>query len=224
MLAKLVDSSRLIRSVLSEEQVRTATRLGWLSIMVLVGLTVTGVWQFFAHAPVPSWYAYSPGSGFFPQPPPSTGVAALHGFFGGASVVLALFGGGWFAYKAVHRVPHLAVLVLVVGLVSTFTGSLIRFNLIKLAGQSFDAAGPGYAQIFTGDIDYVVTDRREIGAMGIRLWTLAHLVSVPVMLVAAWFSITRIRNLEEFTSSRPRKPELGPPGVAGPMGAGPPRR
>ncbi|MCP5026495.1 MAG: hypothetical protein GY929_09440 [Actinomycetia bacterium] len=214
MASRLRDTARLLRSTLTAEQQKTALRLGWLSIVVLVGVTATGAWQLFAHEPDPGWFDYAVDSNFQPGPRPltevRTGVAAIHRFFGGAGVVLAGFGGGWFAYRVVHRVARLAVVIFVVGVISMVTGAWLRFRVVKLSGESVEDAGRGYFQLFLNDVDFVITDTRNFEAMGIRLLTVAHVISVPILLVAAWFAITRAGRLEEFSSSQPRKPELGP--------------
>lgn len=76
----------------------------------------------------------------------------------------------------------------------SFTGSLIRFNAIKLPGQSYQDAGAGYSQLFLGDVDFVVTDRSDLGATAIRVMTLSHVITVPILLFAVWAYLPRIAN------------------------------
>jgi hypothetical protein len=193
------------RSTLTSGQQRGVSVLAWLSIVILVGLTTTGVWQFFAHESDPSWFDHTPGSSVRQRTAPSEGAAELHGLFGSAGGVLAMFGGAWFAYKVLFDVPRLAVLAFGLALVGLVTGSLIRFNAIKLEGRQYEDAGRGYGQLFVSDVDYVVTDKWDLGAMAIRLFTVAHIATVPILLAAAWFGTARVGDTRpETTVSRGR--------------------
>lgn len=62
MINRLRDITRLSSSTLTADRYKTAVRLGQLSMVVLVGLTLTGAWQFFAHEPNPAWYNYAGGT------------------------------------------------------------------------------------------------------------------------------------------------------------------
>ncbi|MGI9596064.1 MAG: hypothetical protein ACR2QK_07890, partial [Acidimicrobiales bacterium] len=130
-----------------------------------------------------------------------------------ATAIVALIGGAWFAYKVAFGIPPYAVLALVLALVGIVTGSLIRFNVVKLAGRPLDDAGRGYGQLFSNDVEYVVTGNSELGSTAIRLLTIAHIMIVPILVVAAWFAIARAGHGDEYTSSRPsrrsRKPDGG---------------
>lgn len=179
------------RSHLDARQQRGVRILGWASIICLAGVTGTGVWQFLAHESNPSWFGYVPGLGVRQQTQPSEGVAELHGIFGGAMAVIALVGGAWFAFRVLFDVPRLAVIGLVVSVVGLVTGSVIRFNAVRLSGRSYEQAGSGYAQLFLDDVEFVVTDRWDLGALAIRSWTVAHVLTVPVVVLVAWFEITR---------------------------------
>ena len=84
-----------------------------------------------------------------------------------------------------------ALAVTVFGLVS---GSVIRFRAVKLEGKSFAEAETGYPQIFGAfgaDLEFVVTSRFEMGATTIRLWTAAHILTIPVLLAVIWFALPR---------------------------------
>ena len=179
------------QSHLDSRQQRGVRILGWVSIICLAGLTGTGLWQLLAHESNPSWFGHVPGMGVRQQTQPSDGVADLHGIFGAAAAVIALVGGGWFAFRVLFDVPRLAVIGLVVSVVGLVTGSVIRFNAVKLSGRTYEEAGSGYAQLFLNDVEFVVTDRWDLGALAIRSWTVAHVLTVPVLLLAAWFEITR---------------------------------
>ena len=180
------------RSTLTIEQQRIVRVLGVLAFIMLAGLTITGVWQFFAHKSVPSWFDHAPGSGARQQTTPSTGAAAAHSLFSTFGGIVALAGGGWYAYKVSFSVPWLWLFGLSLSLFGSFTGSLIRFNAIKLPGQSYQDAGVGYSQLFLGDVEFVVTDRWDLGATAIRLMTLSHTVTVPILLFAVWACLPRI--------------------------------
>lgn len=176
-----------------------------LSIIVLVGVSVTGVWQFFAHESDPNWYAYTPGSGFTVDRAPSTGMAVAHGFFGDASIILALAGSGWFAFRIAHSVPRAAVVAFSCAVVGAGTGGLIRYNILKLGGQTFEEASPGYWQLFTTDLEYAVTDGGSTGATAFRLLTLVHIITVPILVAFGWGSIQRAldrRTIEIQTAPR----------------------
>jgi hypothetical protein len=170
---------------------RFAGWLGWVSIIVITGLTLTGIWQFFSHEPNPDWFSYTPENGLIGSSKPSTGGAELHALFGDAAFVIALFGGAWFAYKILFRVPKFATVAALVALGANITGSVIRFNAVKISGRTLEQAGDGYVQIFTDDVEFVVNGRQELGPTAIRLLTFGHIVSVPVLSIAAWYVLTR---------------------------------
>lgn len=160
-------------------------------MVILVGLTLTGVWQFFAHQSDPTWFDHVVGSDIRQRTAPSEGVASLHGLFGGAAGIVALMGGAWYAYKVAFGVPRLAVLALGLALVGLVTGSLVRFNAVKLPGRTYEDAGRGYGQIFTNEVEHVVTDKWDMGPLAIRLFTAGHVLTVPILLAAAWVGIAR---------------------------------
>ena len=180
------------RSTLTVEQQRIVRTLGVLSIIMLTGLTITGVWQFFAHEPNPAWFDYVPGSGARQQATTSTGVAATHSLVSTFGGIVALAGGGWYAYKVSFSVPWLWLLALGLALFGSFTGSLIRFNAIKLPNKTYEEAGTGYPQLFLGDVEFVVTDRWDLGSTAIRLMTLSHIITVPILLFAVWACLPRL--------------------------------
>lgn len=178
------------RSVVPRHK-KGAEILGVVSIVVLVGVTVTGLWQFFAHEANPDWYAYVPDSGFTADAVPSTGMARIHGFFADASFVVAMIGGGWFAYNIAFTVPRTVIVAFITTFVGVLTGGIVRFNVVKLSGRTHEEAGAGYLQLFTNSVDYVVNGRTEFGATGFRLLTLLHVATVPILVVFAWIAISR---------------------------------
>lgn len=181
-----------IRSTLTAEQQRGVKVLGWASMVVMVGLTTTGLWQFFTHESDPSWFDQILGSSVRQRAAPSDGIAELHSIFGTAAGVVALFGGAWFAYKVAYEVPKLVIAAFGLIVVGLITGSMIRFNAIKVRGREYDEAGRGYPQLFLDDIDYVVTDKWDLGSTAIRLLTITHVATLPILGVAAWYTMTRI--------------------------------
>lgn len=180
-----------LRSRLDARQQRGVKLLGWASLVSLGGVTITGLWQFFAHSSDDSWFSFVPGKSTRPQPQPSQGVAELHSIFGAASAVVALVGGAWFAYKVLFDVPRFAVVSLTVCVFGLISGSVIRFNAVKLQGRPYEDAGRGYGQLFFNDVEFVVTDRFDLGPLAIGLWTMSHVLTVPVLLTAAWLGIAR---------------------------------
>lgn len=137
--------------------------LAILSLTMLLGIIVTGIWQFFAHESNPDWYAYEPGSNFVVSQPVPSGMAQVHGLFGLGATVVALVGTGWFAYRIAHNMPMLSLVSLICIMFASLTEAAVRFNIIKIEGKTFEEAGPGYGQLFTNDIDYVVTDVGQTG-------------------------------------------------------------
>jgi len=187
-----LDFARLrFRSDLNDEQQLGLRILGWLAVACLVGVTFTGVWQFFTHEPNPSWFRYDPANSLSPQSPDSEGMAAAHAFFGAASAVVALLGGAWYAYRVVFDIPRVVVLSLVVTVAGLITGSVIRFNAVKLRGRPIEEAGNGYGQLFANDVEFVITDRADLGATAIRLLTAFHMLTVPLLLWIVWRAIIR---------------------------------
>lgn len=80
---------------------------------MLAGLTITGIWQFFAHESDPAWFDHIVGSSTRQRASTSSGVGALHGTFSTAAGALALLGGAWFAYKIIFDVSWVAVFAVV---------------------------------------------------------------------------------------------------------------
>ncbi len=206
MLTRLKAEVAWFGRTVSPAERRFAGWLGWASVLVMVGLTLTGAWQFFRHEPDPDWFSYTTEGGLTGASKPSTGGAELHALFGDAAFVLALFGGAWFAYKIVFRVPKFAALAALVALAANITGSVIRFNAVKINGRTLEQADDGYLQIFTGDVDFVVNGRQELGPTAIRLFTFGHIATVPVLLIAGWFMLTRSRQARESEQSATAHP------------------
>ena len=185
---------------------RVARRFGWASAFVMAGLTITGVWQFFSHEPDPNWFRYTTETSLSLPRKPSTGGAELHALFGDAAFVIALFGGAWFAYKIVFRVPKLAVLAILVTFLANITGSMIRFNAVKISEHSFEHADDGYLQLFNRDLEFVVNGRQELGSATVQILTFGHIVTVPLLLFAAWFTLMRARHAREREQSTTDRP------------------
>lgn len=172
--------------------------LGALSITMLAGVSLTGLWQFFAHQSNSDWFDYVPDTGFSVNQQPATGMAQVHGLFGLGCGVVALLGSAWFAYRIAHRVP-LAVLIAFGCIVfAMLTESLVRYNIIRIEGLTFDQVGMGYPQVFTGDVDYVVTDVGQTGPWPFRLLVVAHLATIPILVGFAWWSIVRTLDRRTF--------------------------
>jgi hypothetical protein len=196
MSSRLAVVRRQVRTELTHQQRRGVRVLAVASIVCLVGVSVTGLWQFFMHESDRAWYGYVAGGDAQLASSPSTGVADLHGQFAAALAIVALFGGAWFAYRVLYDVPWLAVVALVLVTIGLITGSVIRFNVVKLRGREYEQADRGYLQLFGGDLEFVATARRELGPLAIRLWTLGHLSTVPILLAVIWFGIGRSEDAE----------------------------
>lgn len=170
---------------------RTLDILGALSIFLLVGVTITGVWQFFAHESNPQWFAYQPGNTLVVDPPLPSGMALAHRFFADGAGIVALFGGAWFSYRIAFRVPAALAVAFVCIVFGLLTEALVRYNIIKIAGLTFEDVGPGYSQLFTGDVEYVVTDAREQSRGAFLLVVISHVATIPILVGFGWRSITR---------------------------------
>ncbi|MCP3934730.1 MAG: NAD(P)(+) transhydrogenase (Re/Si-specific) subunit beta [Actinomycetia bacterium] len=202
MPGKVAAVVEVVRSDLLRDQRRLVVVFGWVAVVLIVGLTFTGVWQVFVHESDPSWFEFSAESTARPTPTKSTGLAALHGFLADVSTIFALIGGAAFAYKVAYTVPASVVFGLVVAVFGVFSGSLIQFNLIKLRGKPYEEAGSGYAQVFSEDFEYMVTDKHELGALAARIWVGAHVLTIPLLLVAAWLALSRVAARRTRSRSR----------------------
>lgn len=178
--------------------------LGIVSVFMLVGISVSGIWQFFAHEPDPAFFAYRPGfeSGFSSQQ--SVG-AQVHDLFATGTGAVALFGSAWFAYRISHAVPVVGVLTMIVAFLASATAALVRFNAIKLEGRAFDEADTGYLQVFTESVQFVVTDRGQSGPTAFRIAVLAHILTVPTLVGFSWWWIRRA--IEARTVELENQPE-----------------
>lgn len=171
---------------------------GGLAIVMLIGISVTGVWQFFAHESDPDWYDYVPDSGFSVPQQPSVGAAQAHGLFGLGAGIVALLGTAWFAYRIAHRVPLASLSAFACILFATLTEALVRFNVIKLEGRTLDQADAGYTQLITGNVEYVVTDAGQTGAAPLLILLATHIVTLPILVGFAWWSIVRALDRRTF--------------------------
>ena len=190
MSDRLWAARRRFHSWLSPEQQRGIRVLTWASIICLIGVTLTGVWQFFAHESSSSWFGYQPGSEMRVGSSPSGRVAEWHSIFGAAAAVIALVGGGWVAYKVVFDIPRAALISFAVTVFGLISGSVIRYNIVKREGLTYEEADRGYLQIFRGDLEFVVTDRFELGPLAIRLWTASHVLTVPIIVAVIWLGLS----------------------------------
>lgn len=178
---------------------------GALSIAMLAGLTATGIWQFFNHRSNPDWYAYVPDANFTVSQRPPAGIAQAHGLFGLGAGIVALLGTAWFAYRIAHRVPLAALVAFACIVFATMTEALVRFNVIKLEGRTLEEASTGYAQLFTGDVEFVVTDAGQSGVIPFLLILIAHIATIPILVGFAWRSI--VRTLDRRTVEIANAPE-----------------
>lgn len=166
---------------------------GWLSVALVIGLTITGLWQFFTLEPEPSWFRYQPDSSVRRAAVPSHGVAAAHGTFADIAAVLALLATAWFAYKILFLIPKLGLFAFVLAVSAHITGALIRFNAVKLEGKDLNEASSGYGQLFSGDLEWVATDRYDFSPFAIRAYVLLHVLTIPVLVGAAGLTLIRSR-------------------------------
>lgn len=162
-----------------------------LAAVLLVGLTLTGIWQFFFHPPDPTWSTITPDKVDAAAPAAERGGATFHGLFSTLLAMLALIGGAVFTLAVAQRLPRVVPIFLVVVVAAVFTGHLIRFNAVKPEG------GPptdtrGYLQIFDGGNDYVLTDLRAYSTTSIVALTLLHLAMLPLLALAAWYGLRRL--------------------------------
>ena len=196
MPSRLAETRRRFHSWISPAQRRGVRILAWVSLISLAGVSLTGIWQFFFHEDDSGWYGYQRGSGARLGSAPSDGVAEWHGIFGAAVAVTALLGSAWFAYRILYDVPWHGVVAILIAVVGLVRGSVMRLNIVKLEGREYDEAGDGYLQIFGSDLEFVVTSRFELGATAIRLWTIAHVLTVPILLAAIWLGLPRADDTE----------------------------
>ena len=64
--------------------------------------------------------------------------------------------------------------VLVVAMVGLITGSIIRFNIVKLSGRDYAEAGRGYVQLFGGDLELLDGDGSVASRLGGHLYGADH--------------------------------------------------
>ena len=75
MSSRLSAARHRFRTTLTREQQRGIRVLAWASVISVVGVSLTGMWQFFAHEDDSAWYGYVAGSGARFGSSPSQGVA-----------------------------------------------------------------------------------------------------------------------------------------------------
>lgn len=175
--------------------------MAWASLVIGVGLFGTGVATFLTHESDPNWYSYARGQGVQPFGAPSDGWAEIHGMFADAAGVLVLLGGAWFIYKVSFEVIRFVLISFVVVLFGHISGAVIRYNAVKLRGRSLEEADTGYAQIFSSDLEFMVTSRLELGATASKLWVGAHVLSVPLLTVGALVALRSIARRDPLASA-----------------------
>jgi len=155
-------------------------------------VTVTGIGVFFTHESDPNWFGYLQGRGVQPFSAPSEGWAEAHGLFADLLGITALIGGAWFVARVSFAVFWFVAVTLVVVLSALISGSVIRFNVVKLEGKTFEEAERGYLQVFSRDFEYLVTARFELGPVASAIWVLAHVMAVMVIVVGGWIALRRV--------------------------------
>ena len=186
------------------EHLRGVQLLGFLSVFLLIGLTGTGLWEFFFRESDPAWYEYVPGSeALIRQAPSRPGISELHGLLSDTAGVVTLVGVAWFAYRVIHRIPAAAIVAFCCVTFAAFGGGALSFNLIRQTGVPAEEASAGYAQLFTSDVDFLVTDRGQWGGTGMgtsdgvgslttfRIMLVSHILTIPVLVGFAGWSIRR---------------------------------
>ena len=182
----------MARAILDRGQRRGVAVLAGAAAVALVGVTVTGVAVFLIHESDPDWFDYVRGSGIGPASRPSTGWSAAHSFFADAFAVVVLLGGAWFIARVSFGVFRFSVVVFVTTLFAHVSGSVIRFNAVQLEGRALADADRGYLQVFSGEFEYLVTARFELGAFTAALWTATHLATVVILVWGLVISLGRL--------------------------------
>lgn len=170
---------------------RIVAILVWSTVVLVGGLAITGVVQFFVHAPDPKWFDIPPdqvGAAGTATPQPS---AELHGMFSTLTGILVLVGGGVFAFRVAERLPRFLVLAFVLVIAGAFTGDLIRFNVIK-PDDGPPTERRGYLQILEGDNEYILTDLRAYSTASFVAMIVLHLSILPLLVVAARRGLRRL--------------------------------
>lgn len=157
----------------------------------LAGVSITGLAVFFTHESDPNWYGYLRGTGVQPRSAPSDGWAEAHALFADLLGITALIGGAWFVARIAYTGLRFVGVSLVLVLSALVTGSMIRFNVVKLEAKAFEEAGPGYLQVFSPKFEYLVNSRFELGAVAAPLLVLAHVLAIVVVVVGGWYALRK---------------------------------
>lgn len=182
-------------------QQRGVRLLANVALVITVGLFVTGIGTFFTHAPDPNWFNHVRGQGVRPFGAPSDGWAEWHGLFADAAFALVLFGSAWFVYRVSFYVIRFSVLALALIVFGHISGSIIRYNVVKLEGRTLEEADRGYLQLFGGDLEYMVTARFEFGAVASQVWVLAHILAMPVVVGGALLALRSVGRSDPLASA-----------------------
>lgn len=172
------------------DQERGVRILGVISIIALVGVSISGLWLLTMHAPDPTYVDYQPGGERLDQRPPTV-ASEIHDTFGTATGVIALLGMGWFAYRITHRLPMLGVVTLGVAVFGSLLGGAVEFDILKFDDQPLSAERSGYLQVFTGDLEYAVTRAGQVGPRLFQLLVASHVATVPVLVAYATVTVRR---------------------------------
>lgn len=164
--------------------------VGISAVLILIGLTITGVAVFIEHQADAGWTRAAERGLGLPTEPASTTLEDLHATFGTLGGIVALIGGGLIAIRVLHRVAGVFSTGLVMVVFGAVTGSIIRFNVVERS-NGFDASAQGYGQFFGGDVVRVFTDRSEFGSATIAAITSAHVATVPIVIIAGLVTLRR---------------------------------
>lgn len=175
--------------------------IGAIASALTVGLMITGVWQLLYHEPNTALSGYVVGLGQTPSTAESSGVAAIHALFGDMAGILTLFGGAWFMVQVIHRFSWFSAITLLVLVSALITGGVMRFSASVQDG-AIDVTTRGYVQFFSGDAELAITDRAELSRLWIIIWTIVHVISLPFLMVSAWFTMHQAqrRHVEKKSS------------------------
>ena len=189
-MTRLDKYRHIARATFAQHQ-RGVAILGTLAVVALAGVTLTGIWLFFAHAPDPGYTGYQPGAGTRLDEEPQTVVSQLHDVFATVAGVIALTGTAWFAYRVSHRIPTLGVVGFAVVVFGSLLGGAVRFNIVEFEDQPLSAADSGYVQVFSRDLEYAVTAVGQVGPQLFQLIVLSHVATVPLLVAYAALAISR---------------------------------
>lgn len=189
--------------------------IGYTSVLLAVLLTVSGVMVFLTHESDPNWFNHVRDG---PRPRGSTtaeGLAAFHSSIADVATLLVLIATAFAAFRIMYDLPLLGVVAFVVVLTGHVTGSLIRFNAVKIEGFPLESADRGYLQVFGRDFEYMATNRYDLGPVATWIYTLMHLLTMPILLGSViytyWLSVRPdpAKALRRVRYPLPTQPAIG---------------